>query len=195
MSFFRPESEGTLKLATLPEDFAPQVEERGNQGLFVTGNRRRANYVVRRRTLDDVRFGAADGFGHRFDRAELHRNEAAACLLGLADFDEVRCGRDGHRVGRPQVGGAIGGYASRPAIGVRERHRAWRMGAADANVLGPAGLGQAGDVDFMTPVARGYRDADRGNSRELRAQQDVGLRPIPGLEKPPMCHAFDGRTW
>jgi len=55
-----PQFDGTIEVEPVPADFAARLARRVEDGLFIRGSRRRANYVVRERDDDVITFGAAD---------------------------------------------------------------------------------------------------------------------------------------
>ena len=55
-----PVFEGGIDVERVPEEFIERVAARVNDGLFIPGSRRRANYVVTGYTRDELRFAAAD---------------------------------------------------------------------------------------------------------------------------------------
>ena len=60
MGVFSPAYKGTIELETVPSDFTDRIEHRVESGLFVPGNRSRANYVVCNKSPDEIRFMADD---------------------------------------------------------------------------------------------------------------------------------------
>jgi len=60
VSVLSPAYRGTIELDTVPSDFTDRIERRVESGLFVPGNRSRANYVVCDKSADQIRFMADD---------------------------------------------------------------------------------------------------------------------------------------
>jgi hypothetical protein len=58
VGFFTQEFDGQLTLERLPDDFAARIQHRVEDGLFVPGQRRRANYRVTSMDRDTVTFVA-----------------------------------------------------------------------------------------------------------------------------------------
>jgi len=60
MKWILPQFDGTLTVGRIPDDFFSRIAERVRVGFFVRGNRKRANYSIRRSERYDVHFSAAD---------------------------------------------------------------------------------------------------------------------------------------
>ena len=58
MGMLTPENGGVFEIEGIPDDFVDRMAHRVEQGLFVPGNRLRANYSVRTKSRDTIHFGS-----------------------------------------------------------------------------------------------------------------------------------------
>lgn len=58
MALLRPEFEGELEVASLPDDFADRIRRRVESGLFIPGRRSRADYRVENVDRSGITFAA-----------------------------------------------------------------------------------------------------------------------------------------
>ena len=93
MSIFSPRCEGSITLDNVPEDFAERMAKRVEEGLLMPGSRKRANYSVRSRDLETIRFGADDrmtAFNIALNEATVPRPNASTLHY---DFEYRRWAR------------------------------------------------------------------------------------------------------
>jgi len=80
---------GTIEADDVSADLMARLARRVEDGLFAPGSRRRANYVVRERDDDFIRFGAADlwtSFNIGLNEVEVQRAGNAFWRTGSIEF-------------------------------------------------------------------------------------------------------------